>query len=410
MSALREARIALSDALPSFTCPLTFDVMNDPVIVRRTGQTYERATIECWLRNHDTCPSTGVGLEGDHTLIPNFALKNSIEEWKECTGLALRALSHTVPFDSIRIETLLVSARTKDVYKGVMLRKPVAVCVLKGQIETIGDREADILSTIGKHPHIVQFLARSIDTQGRPVVVLELATLGQNLHQVLTDLEDDDIVISEQVMIKILYQIADGMATLHENGIVHKDLAARNILMFSFNPLNPEHSLVKVSDFGMSSLLDASAASSYYYSADGPKRELPVRWMAPESLHRNRWSEKSDVYSFGVLIWEILSMGRVPWGLAASNEAIQIKVTSGEKLPCQSNFSRVLVDLMNHCCSVNAKDRPTFNALKDRLSRSSSTPEHAIPVEKAATPADLRSTLVALGYDETQVRHKHRNS
>lgn len=423
MANLRDARAALADALPSFTCPLTLDVMNDPVMLNRTGQTYERAAIEGWLSNHDTCPSSGVQLAGDHALVPNFALKNSIEEWKDRTGVALRALSHTVPFDCIRIETLLVSARTKDVYKGMMLRKPVAVCVLKGPGDAIGDREADILSTIGRHPHIVQFLARSTDTQGRPVVVLELATLGQNLHQLLTTLADNETVVSEQVVHSILYQVADGMAALQENGIVHKDLAARNILMFSFDPSSADHTLVKVSDFGMSSLLDAAAASSYYYGGDGSRKELPVRWMAPESLDRNRWSEKSDVFSFGVLIWEIMSMGRVPWGLGSSNREIQEQVTRGEKLPCQSHWPPSLVDLMNQCCSLSPKDRPSFQELKARLFRSQ-TPSKAaaggaqakdssrLPPsddarhdDKASAPApgDLRSTLAVLGFDDQQV-------
>ena len=424
MANLRDARAALADALPSFTCPLTLDVMNDPVMLN-TGQTYERAAIEGWLSNHDTCPSSGVVLAGDHALVPNFALKNSIEEWKDRTGVALRALSHTVPFDCIRIETLLVSARTKDVYKGMMLRKPVAVCVLKGPGDAIGDREADILSTIGRHPHIVQFLARSTDTQGRPVVVLELATLGQNLHQLLTTLADDETVVSEQVVHSILYQVADGMAALHENGIVHKDLAARNILMFSFDPSSADHILVKVSDFGMSSLLDAAAASSYYYGGDGSRRELPVRWMAPESLDRNNWSEKSDVFSFGVLIWEILSMGRVPWGLGASNEAIQAKVTGGEVLACQSHWPRSLVDLVNQCCSLNPRERPSFLELKARLFRPQAPSKAAAggaqaedsqrpppPPEdakqrndkaQAPAPSDLRSTLAVLGFDEEQV-------
>jgi serine/threonine protein kinase len=261
-----------------------------------------------------------------------------------------------------------------------MLRKPVAVCVLKGPGEAIGEREADILSTIGRHPHIVQFLARSINTQGQPIVVLELATLRQNLHQVLTTLEDSNTVLSDEVLHMILYQIANGMSILHENGIVHKDLAARNILMFSFDPSNADHNLVKISDFGMSSLLDSSAASSYYY---GGGKELPVRWMAPETLNRNKWSEKSDVYSFGVLIWEMLSMGMVPWGLGVSNQNIQEQVTRGDKLPCQSHWPSSLVELINKCCTFNPKDRPSFLELMAQLHQSQSCSKGSLPAGEA---------------------------
>ncbi|KAM1006968.1 hypothetical protein FF1_003608 [Malus domestica] len=65
-----------------FLCPITMEIMTDPVIVA-TGQTYERASIQKWLdSNHRTCPKTGQTL--DHlSLAPNFALKSPIQQWCE---------------------------------------------------------------------------------------------------------------------------------------------------------------------------------------------------------------------------------------------------------------------------------------------------------------------------------------
>ena len=347
MSNIRSAKVALTDTLPSFTCSLTLDIMKDPVILQITGQTYERVAIQRWLSGKDSCPATGVQLYGNHTIIPNIALKNSIEEWKEKTDTALRALNHMVPFENIRTENLLATARTKDVYKGSMLGKSVAVCVLKGREEFIGDREAAILSTIGKHPSVVQFLARSTDTQGRSITVFELAPLGKNLHQAITDADDDGITISASVLFRILHQIADGMECIHYHGIIHKDLAARNILVFSFDPISSDQITVKICDFGMSSLLDPASTSNYYYGNEGSQKELPVRWMAPESLDRNKWSEKTDVYSFGVLLWEILTKGRVPWGLGITNGEIQERVTRGDRLQPGPDWHVDLVAIMN---------------------------------------------------------------
>ena len=72
---------ALQESLPSFSCPLTFDVMRDPVMLAETGQTYEREEIERWLSNNDTCPSTNVRLHGKHQLVSNIGLRKAIEEW-----------------------------------------------------------------------------------------------------------------------------------------------------------------------------------------------------------------------------------------------------------------------------------------------------------------------------------------
>ncbi|KAG6570980.1 U-box domain-containing protein 15 [Cucurbita argyrosperma subsp. argyrosperma] len=63
-----------------FLCPISLEVMTDPVIVA-TGQTYDRDSIQTWLNsNHQTCPKTGQTLV-HLSLAPNYALKNLILQW-----------------------------------------------------------------------------------------------------------------------------------------------------------------------------------------------------------------------------------------------------------------------------------------------------------------------------------------
>lgn len=67
--------------LQSFICPITKDVMRDPVQIA-SGQTYERSAIERWFADgHNRCP-TGVELK-NCKMKPNFALKQSIAEWRD---------------------------------------------------------------------------------------------------------------------------------------------------------------------------------------------------------------------------------------------------------------------------------------------------------------------------------------
>lgn len=69
-----------------FCCPISLDLMRDPVIVS-TGQTYDRSSISRWLdEGHYTCPKTGQMLA--HTrLIPNRALRNLITQWSAAHGV-----------------------------------------------------------------------------------------------------------------------------------------------------------------------------------------------------------------------------------------------------------------------------------------------------------------------------------
>ena len=73
-----------SEKIPpnSFCCPITQELMQEPVILVETSQTYERTAILEWLKEHNTCPQTNQKVHSIQ-LIPNYALKKSIEEWKE---------------------------------------------------------------------------------------------------------------------------------------------------------------------------------------------------------------------------------------------------------------------------------------------------------------------------------------
>ena len=80
-AAAKEAADSREHAVPSgMCCPITCDVMVDPVMAA-DGHTYERASIETWLEQHETSPITNLVL--DHKgLVPNHALRSSIEQLK----------------------------------------------------------------------------------------------------------------------------------------------------------------------------------------------------------------------------------------------------------------------------------------------------------------------------------------
>ncbi len=73
-----------------FRCPISLDLMIDPVIVA-SGQTYDRSSIVRWIdAGHLTCPKSGQNLPHMMTLIPNYVLRSLISRWCE---------EHDIPFD-----------------------------------------------------------------------------------------------------------------------------------------------------------------------------------------------------------------------------------------------------------------------------------------------------------------------
>lgn len=95
-------------------------------------------------------------------------------------------------------------------------------------------------------------------------------------------------------------QALAGLQYLEANKIIHRDIAARNLLVEG----KEKSWRVKVSDFGMARFIDRG-----YYISSGKLK--PVRWCAPEVLEYNRYSFKSDVWAFGVTMWEMFSKSRI---------------------------------------------------------------------------------------------------
>ena len=86
-----EEELFISARVPEdFRCPISFDVMTDPVIVA-TGQTYDRCSITKWMleQKNQTCPKSGLKLEHS-ALIPNHALRNLILQWSSSNNFNLR--------------------------------------------------------------------------------------------------------------------------------------------------------------------------------------------------------------------------------------------------------------------------------------------------------------------------------
>jgi hypothetical protein len=72
-----------SDTPPvDLLCPISQDLMTDPVLIAETGQTYDKGTITSWLHTHSTDPITNIELRSKR-LVPNIAVRKILQVWKD---------------------------------------------------------------------------------------------------------------------------------------------------------------------------------------------------------------------------------------------------------------------------------------------------------------------------------------
>mmetsp|Transcript_31539 Transcript_31539/g.74965 ORF Transcript_31539/g.74965 Transcript_31539/m.74965 type:complete len:190 (-) Transcript_31539:415-984(-) len=147
------------------------------------------------------------------------------------------------------------------------------------------------------------------------------------------------------------------MEEIARRGLIHRDLALRNVLVFAFSPVDPHSVRVKVADYGLT-----QDRRGFHMGNNA----FPFRWMPPESIRRRLWSEKSDVWAFGVLMWELWSAGKIPWPHTPDSTIAKI-VTNGERLSKPTGCPNKVYELVKRCWAHQADERPVFCDLRTEL-------------------------------------------
>ncbi|XP_030267745.1 protein tyrosine kinase 2aa isoform X4 [Sparus aurata] len=198
------------------------------------------------------------------------------------------------------------------------------------------------------HPHIVKLIG--VITENPVWIIMELCTLGE----LRSFLQVRKYNLDLATLILFAYQLSTALAYLESKRFVHRDIAARNVLVSSVD-------CVMLGDFGLSRYMEDS---SYYKASKG---KLPIKWMAPESINFRRFTSASDVWMFGVCMWEILMYGIKPFQGVKNNDVIG-RIENGERLAMPPQCPPTLYSLMTKCWSYDPSKRPRFTELKTQLS------------------------------------------
>ena len=90
--------------------------------------------------------------------------------------------------------------------------------------------------------------------------------------------------------------------------------------------------------------------------------------MAIESLTDWVFSSQSDVWAFGVVLWEIFSLGQMPYPGMSLNQLIQ-GLKNGYRMDKPEYATNEVGRIMAECWNADPNQRPTFRQLEETLGR-----------------------------------------
>ena len=157
--------------------------------------------------------------------------------------------------------------------------------------------EIEILKNLD-HPDIVRII-ESFNTKNSYILITEYCEGGELFDQVKNQLSETQIAV-------IFKQVLSGLAYLHSNNIVHRDLKLENILIHEIEKsktTGEDLFNIKIIDFGTARIFDKKrnpqsiVGSSYY--------------IAPEVL-RQKYNKECDLWSVGVILYMFI-VGHAPF-------------------------------------------------------------------------------------------------
>jgi eukaryotic-like serine/threonine-protein kinase len=254
--------------------------------------------------------------------------------------------------DRFTIERFVDSGGMGSVYRALdqMTGKPVALKLMTNAAS--GDerfiRECRVLSELS-HPAIVQHVAHGFTAPGQAFLAMEWLE-GEDLRKRLARA---GLTVAESL--RVVRRVAEGLATAHVRGVVHRDVKPGNVFLVDGDPLR-----AKLLDFGIVREQTLGPPTGYPMTGTGMVLGT-VGYMSPEQATADRALDaRSDVFALGCVLFECLT-GQ-PAFSGEQVVAVLAKILRGESRRVRQvrpELPQPLDDLVARMLSKDKAGRPT---------------------------------------------------
>ncbi|EXX78229.1 Mkk2p [Rhizophagus irregularis DAOM 197198w] len=183
------------------------------------------------------------------------------------------------------------------------------------------------------------------------ILVMQYAS-GGDLHNWIQE-NFLRITWSKQKLV-ILWEISEGLETIHKADYVHRDFHSGNIL---FNLSNKVGHQWQIGDLGLSQPANSTSNNEIYGV---------IPYIAPEIFKGSPFSKKSDVYCMGMIMWE-LTAGCKPFANVEHDFILIFKILDGERPEITLDTPECFANLMKSCWDPDPEKRPSMKEVRNTL-------------------------------------------
>ncbi|KAF3935661.1 hypothetical protein ABW19_dt0206494 [Dactylella cylindrospora] len=206
-------------------------------------------------------------------------------------------------------------------------------------------------------------------------ILMEYASKGS-----LDDLLESVGRLSISVVRSWTLQLLDGLKELHQNGIVHRRIHPKNVLLF--RPAGGGNTIIKFADPGISYRLHA--LQNYQDGVEDPAPSEKDLWVAPELVSSRIPTKKTDIWDLGVLVVQML------YGLEVRDRhSSPSSVLNKERVPVALRTFLSKMFIRSHNERLSAFDllpmeflRQGASTYDDAISDNETMPTHMSPMKR----------------------------
>lgn len=213
-------------------------------------------------------------------------------------------------------------------------------------------REVELMNRL-RHPNILSYYGVCVN-EGQVHALTEYIN-GGSLDSLIGN---QSVPLPWSTRVSLGLNVARGMAYLHSQGVFHRDLTSKNVLIK--HVLEGEQKMIAViADFGL-------AAPIPHEKCMRLRQVGSPYWMAPEVIRGDWYDHRVDVFSFGIIVCEMIARCDADPDILPRTHNFGVHYHDFYQM-CQHDCPAAFLQIAFQCCQIDPATRPTFEELTVKL-------------------------------------------